>query len=153
MNNFQESLRNLLQDALDKKVITHQQLVFAACQVARSVLYLTKTDKSLLAIEMTEKWCNDPTAANATAANAAAANVAAANANNAAHAAAAAGASVYAVANNIIATTAVVAAAAASAAAASAAAAADFDYSDHQQKMKSLLLSHLPRLNKTKIFF
>ena len=40
MNNFKQSLQSLIQQGLDCKAITHQELVFAACQVARSVLHL-----------------------------------------------------------------------------------------------------------------
>ena len=59
MNNFRQSLQSLIQQGLDCKAISHQELVFAACQVARSVLHLVSAgeDRPRLAIEAAEKWC------------------------------------------------------------------------------------------------
>jgi hypothetical protein len=70
MISFRESLQNLLQEGLDRGIITHQELVFAGCQVVRTVLHLLSQDKNVpIIISETEKWCKNPTIGNANSAN------------------------------------------------------------------------------------
>jgi hypothetical protein len=162
MSDFRQSLKYLLQEGLDHKIISHKELVYAACQVVRTVLYLIPEgeNRPRIAIETTERWCRgeasleevnkavDAAYAAADAAYAAAAYAAAASAAAAAPAAAA--------------TSAAAAAPAAPAAAASYAAGAayyaafDVDYntdiSKKQNEIKQLMLSHLPKLQKWKVW-
>jgi hypothetical protein len=61
MNNFSQSLQNLLQEGLDHKIISHKELVYASCQVAKSVLHLVPKgeNRPRIAIETTERWCEN----------------------------------------------------------------------------------------------
>jgi hypothetical protein len=161
MSNFQQSLQNLLQEGLDHKIISHKELVYAACQVVRAVLHLIPEGENMprIAIETTERWYRGEAtseevrqAANA-AANAAYAAYYAANAADAASYAA--NAATYAVYAAYYAANAADAASYAANAATYAADAASYaadNLLEKQAEMKKLLLSHLPKLQKWKVF-
>lgn len=149
MNNFHQSMRELFEEALRAKVITHQELVYACCQVARSVLPLIKKKKekklALAAIEAAERWAANPSIENAA--------TAATAANSAAYAAMTA-TDAYAALNAAALNAAAFAADTATAAAADTAAfAVDTTANvDDQQNIRQLFLQHLPRLQKMKVW-
>src|ERR1700679_1141953 len=119
-----------------------QQIVAVACEIARTVLHLSKTPKALMAIEAAEKWVANPTEENRTlcsVTDAADAAYAAYSAAATATAAAAAAAAAYATA--AAAATAATYATAAAAAAAHATAAAARSHANYCM----LIRAKLPR--------
>lgn len=163
MNNFQQATQKLLQQGLDNKIISHQELIYAACQIARSVLHLVKEggDQPRLAIEAAELWCQFPTKEHATAAYAAAISThtsvaidgyAFSCAANAAYSAATSVVDGY-TAPTYVATSATLVAYALNYATAPTLPAVDKEnLISHQNKTKKLLLENLPKLNNLKIY-